>query len=59
MIANSILYSSLTDLTIRLPLDPQIYKEKLQELISNSDYTRQIDNSIKNDDFNPPYIHNE
>jgi len=35
-LANAILYSSLTEKPVRLPLDAQIYEAKLLELINNS-----------------------
>lgn len=35
-LANSILYSSLTNQTVELPLNGTMYEKKLQELISNS-----------------------
>jgi len=41
-LANAILYSSLADQTIRLPLDGAAYEAKLNELIANSRFQKQV-----------------
>ncbi len=49
-LANSMLYSSLLDRTIDLPMDSAAYERKLQELIANSRHEKKVV-AIKNDDF--------
>ncbi|MHB1457338.1 MAG: Gfo/Idh/MocA family protein [Armatimonadota bacterium] len=39
-IANSIVYSALTDTTVNLPLDSAAYEAKLKELIANSKFVK-------------------
>jgi hypothetical protein len=49
-LANVILYSSLLDLPVRLPMDASAFEIKLQELIANSKLEKKVV-EIKNDDF--------
>lgn len=49
-LANAILYSSLVDQTIRLPLDSAAYERKLNELIAASRFEKQVKKS-GSDDF--------
>lgn len=39
-LANSMLYSSLTNTTVDLPLDPAVFEAKLKELIANSKFVK-------------------
>ena len=41
-LANAILFSSLMNQTIRLPLDGAAYEAKLNELIANSRFQKQV-----------------
>lgn len=49
-LANTILYSSLVDETIDLPLDGVAYETKLNELIENSTYVKKVA-EVSNEDF--------
>jgi predicted dehydrogenase len=49
-LANVILYSSLIDLPVRLPMDSASFEIKLQELIANSKLEKKVV-EITNDDF--------
>jgi predicted dehydrogenase len=55
MLANSILYSSLTDKTVNLPLDSKLYNDRLENLISDSNFKKNINSNINFRDFKPPY----
>lgn len=49
-LANAILYSSLTDSTVEIPLDSSAYEAKLKELIANSTHVKQV-REVSNEDF--------
>ncbi len=49
-LANSILYSSLVDSTVDLPLDSSAYGAKLNELIENSTHVKKVA-EVSNEDF--------
>ena len=49
-LANVLLYSSLVDQTISLPMDGAAFETKLKELIANSRFEKKVV-EIKNDDF--------
>ena len=49
-LANGLLYSSLLEQTIRLPMDGAAFEAKLQELIASSRFEKQVV-ELKNDDF--------
>ena len=49
-LANGLLYSSLLEQTIRLPMDGAAFEAKLQALIASSRFEKQVV-EIKNDDF--------
>ena len=49
-LANVLLYSSLIDQTVQMPMDGQAFEKKLQELIANSKFEKKVV-EIKNDDF--------
>ncbi|MCI0747840.1 MAG: Gfo/Idh/MocA family oxidoreductase [Verrucomicrobia subdivision 3 bacterium] len=50
-LANAILYSSLEDRTIDLPLDSAAYEQKLQQLIRNSKFEKNVITSTGAEDF--------
>lgn len=49
-LANAILYSSLIDATLTLPLDGAAYESHLQKLIQNSTYIKSVE-AVSNEDF--------
>jgi predicted dehydrogenase len=49
-LANAMLYSSLTDQTVAMPLDGAAYEKKLQQLVNESKFEKQVV-PVKNDDF--------
>jgi predicted dehydrogenase len=49
-LANAILYSSITDDTLHLPLDSAAYERKLNELIANSTLKKKV-MEVSNEDF--------
>src|SRR6476620_1528912 len=49
-LANAMLYSSLTDKTVDLPLDSAAYEQKLKQLISESKYEKQV-TEVSTEDF--------
>ena len=49
-LANVMLYSSLVDQTINMPMDGAAFETKLNELIANSKFEKKVV-EIKNDDF--------
>jgi predicted dehydrogenase len=55
MLANSILYSSLTGKTIELPLDSILYNDELKKLVGNSKFKKNLDTNWNFRDFKPPY----
>ena len=55
MLANSILYSSLIDKTVSLPLDSKLYNDKLKELVSKSKFTKTLNTNLNFRNFKPPY----
>ena len=55
MLANSILYSSLIDKTVSLPLNSKLYNDKLKELVSESKFTKTLNTNLDFRNFKPPY----
>ena len=53
-LANAILYSSLTDDMVRLPLDSAAYERKLNELIAGSTLQKQVVD-VSNEDFSKSF----
>lgn len=49
-LANAILYSSLKDATVEMPLDGKAYEEQLNELIKNSTHVKKV-SDVSNEDF--------
>jgi hypothetical protein len=54
-LANALLYSSLTDRTVELPLDGAAYEKKLQELVASSSYAK-IVVGVSGEDFTKSFI---
>ncbi|MCP5518177.1 MAG: Gfo/Idh/MocA family oxidoreductase [Verrucomicrobiales bacterium] len=54
-LANSALYSSLTNQTIDLPLDGAAYEQKLQQLIADSKFEKQVV-EVKGEDFTKSFV---
>ena len=48
-LANAILYSSLTNQTIRMPLDADAYEAKLNDLIANSKFVKVVKEQVAAD----------
>ncbi len=55
-LANVILYSSLMDKTIQLPMDSAAYEKKLNELIANSRHEKKVV-EVSNEDFTKSFRH--
>jgi predicted dehydrogenase len=55
-LANVILYSSLMDKTIQLPMDSAAYENKLNELIANSRHEKKVV-EVSNEDFTKSFRH--
>ena len=53
-LANAILYSSLTQSTVDLPLNSATYERKLNELIATSRFEKKVE-SLGNDDFSKSF----
>jgi hypothetical protein len=54
-LANVILYSSLLEKTIDLPMDSQAYERKLQQLITTSKHEKRTA-EVSNEDFAKSFI---
>lgn len=54
-LANAMLYSSLTDQTITLPLDGAAYEAKLQELIAGSRFEKKVV-AVEGEDFTKSFV---
>lgn len=54
-LANAMLYSSLTEQTITLPLDGVAYEAKLQELIAGSRFEKKVV-AVKDEDFTKSFV---
>lgn len=54
-LANAMLYSSLTDQTITLPLDGAAYEAKLQELIAGSRFEKKVV-AVEGEDFTQSFV---
>lgn len=54
-LANAMLYSSLTDQTITLPLDGAAYEAKLQELIAGSRFEKKVV-AVEDEDFTKSFV---
>lgn len=54
-LANAMLYSSLTDQTVTLPLDGAAYEAKLQELIAGSRFQKKVV-AIQGEDFTQSFV---
>jgi len=50
-LANAILYSSLENRTVEMPLDSAAYERKLQELIAESKFEKKVVKSDAGEDF--------
>lgn len=54
-LANAMLYSSLTNQTIELPLDGAAYEQKLQSLIANSRFEKKVV-AVGSEDFTKSFV---
>ena len=56
MLANVLLYSSLIEETVELPMDSAAYEKKLNQLISESKLEKKVV-EIANEDFTKSFRH--